>query len=126
MEKVPKFDFVNLNFVDDMENQNNASADAANNYMNGNSYSLYCYQGPNQVVSRVANAVSSLGQILPIAPPAPNASWSMDYWAPSIKCDHVTDERRQDVWKNMVAYNSVNHGKNCDVSSTLLRVLPSV
>jgi hypothetical protein len=47
-----------------------------------------------------------LGQILPITPPATNASWTLDFWGPALQCNDVTGTERDDIWINI--WNSYN------------------
>lgn len=61
----------------------------------------YNYAGPNPAVSRVANAVMALGEILPFRAPDLNASWELEFSGPSLKCDHVNGETFWAIRKNI-------------------------
>ena len=47
-----------------------------------------------------------LGQILPITPPAPNVSWTLDFWGPALQCNDVAATKRDKIWINI--WNSYN------------------
>ena len=81
MTPVPQFDFINPNFVNLVAPEGN--------YFN--------YEGPSQLVQRIASATAAQGEILPITPPALNASWSLEFWGPSVHCNNVSDSQRTAV-----------------------------
>ncbi|KAI9642501.1 hypothetical protein NHQ30_009306 [Ciborinia camelliae] len=85
---VPQFDFMNLNFA-------NLVAPKG---------TFFEYNGPSKLVQRVAAATAAQGTILPIEPPALNASWSIDFWGPSIHCDYLSDSERAVVLRNYGSY----------------------
>ena len=95
MFKVPQFDFTTLNFVAPME-----STDG------GDGMSLWAWSGPSQPLQNIAIAAMALGQILPITAPAPNASWTLDFWGPLLKCNDVIAIERDQIWTNI--WNSYN------------------
>lgn len=112
--QVPKFSFTTLNFVAGM--QQNAGL---------NDYSrIYDFNGPSQPVQRIANAVAGIGQILPIAPPAPNTSWTLPVWAPAMQCSEVTGSERHQIWLNI--WNSIgsDSGANCQAAYAYLAWTP--
>lgn len=94
MAKVPQFDFVSLNF--------NAGLTYSGNYS---------YMGPGNLVQRIATAVSVSGEISSIQAPALNSSWELDFYGPSLECNHVTGQERTDIWNN--TFNYLNGYPNC-------------
>ncbi|KAK4541999.1 hypothetical protein LTR36_007199 [Oleoguttula mirabilis] len=88
MVSVPQFDFVNFNFVDMYYN------------MEINNGHNYYYDGPSQLVQRVSGASATLGEILPITPPALNSSWTLEFWGPSLRCGHVAGQERDSILDN--------------------------
>lgn len=45
------------------------------------------YQGPSARIKRSLSSVASAGAILPVPPPFPNASYSIQFYGPSITCE---------------------------------------
>jgi hypothetical protein len=62
----------------------------------------FCFNGPSQAVQRVVAAVTARGEMLAMPAPAPNASWELDFWAPSLRCQHLAGDERGDVWANIL------------------------
>jgi hypothetical protein len=89
MEPVPIADFVNPNFFA---------------YFGGDN--VVSYDGPSQLVQNIAAATATLGNILPITPPASNSSWSLKFWGPSIQCDHISSDLRTAAMESYEAYLS--------------------
>ena len=85
--QVPQFDFTSLDFV----------AAMPFHYI----YGIYNYSGPSQPVQNVAQAVASLGQLLPVIPPRSNSSWSQQFWGPSLQCHNVEGAEREAIWTNI-------------------------
>ena len=83
----------------------------------------YCYQGPSQLVKRVATAVGARGEVLPIAAPAPNSSWVLEFWAPSMRCNDATEEDRTTIFQNVWDY--LNDPERCNESWGYLAWAPS-
>ncbi|KAK3675115.1 hypothetical protein LTR78_005049 [Recurvomyces mirabilis] len=98
---VPKFDFVNLNFLAGMRGSGPSNEN----------YTQYCYEGPGQLVQRIASAVAAQGQILPISPPASNTSWTLDYSGPALQCSNVIGQQRTAIWDNIFEY--LNNATRC-------------
>ena len=73
MRQVPQLDFTTLNYA----------APLQYSISNGN-LTDWAWKGPSQPVQHIALAVMELGQILPITPPAANASWTVDFWGPAL------------------------------------------
>ena len=67
----------------------------------------YLYNGPSQAVLEISNAVMSGGQILRIPSPAPNASWELDFFGPSLKCENVDASMHLRFQQNIAA--GMNH-----------------
>ncbi|KAK5155826.1 hypothetical protein LTS14_005392 [Recurvomyces mirabilis] len=63
----------------------------------------FCFNGPSQPVQRIAAAVSAQGQILSIPAPssATNASYKLDFWAPSLQCNNITGPELDGIWNNI-------------------------
>jgi hypothetical protein len=91
MAKVPKLDFTSYNFAAPLTMLDYEAVH----------YADYCYRGPGRLVQRIAKAVGAQGQILPIVPPSPNASWSLDFWGPSLQCNNVKGQDYDDIWANL-------------------------
>lgn len=100
MAPVPQFDYVNLDFLSAMKSSGATSGSQAPNVTE------YCYDGPGHLMERVATAVAAQGEILPIAAPAPNASWTLSYHGPALQCEHVTGEERLNIWRNVFAFTN--------------------
>lgn len=104
MLKVPQYDFTTLDFVAPM-----ASTDGRDGMIDGltTELSLWAWSGPSQPLQNIAIAAMALGQILPITAPAPNASWTLNFWGPLLQCKDVTGIERDQIWTNI--WNSYNH-----------------
>jgi hypothetical protein len=61
----------------------------------------FCFNGPSQAVQRVVAAVTARGEMLAMPAPAPNASWELDFWAPSLQCQHITGDESKPFWSNI-------------------------
>ena len=96
---VPNLDFRSLTFLANMP------ADQGND-------SIYIYNGPDQAVLEIATAVAAQGAILPITPPEANASWSLSFYGPSLKCDNISDVLQQQFSSNLRAY--LTDGEYCN------------
>lgn len=83
----------------------------AENYTGPQPY-YFDYIGPSDDLLRMTNAVTSNGDIMPITPPGLNASWSLDFYGPSLECDDVVDAVRDDFMDGLVKYlrNTKNGG----------------
>ena len=40
------------------------------------------------------------GQVLPIKPPAPNATWTLDFWGPALQCGDVPKTKSDQIFTN--------------------------
>lgn len=120
MLRVPQFDFTTLKFSAEFELQLDFS-----NY----TVASWKWAGPSQRVQNIAQAVSGLGQILPITPPVANASWTLDFWGPALQCNDVTvneqdgDQIYTSLWNSY--YKSLNSTGNLGlVTYTFLSWVP--
>lgn len=94
MQNVPRIDFSNLNFVAGMSSE----------VKEHNTSSYYIYDGPSQSVQQIAIGAAAQQNILPIVPPFPNASWALDFSAPSLKCEPVDTSQNLKFKKNIAKY----------------------
>jgi hypothetical protein len=80
--------------------------------------------GPSYTISRLFTAASSSAAIIPLSPPVPNSSYTLEFWGPSYRCQNLsevvaetkgitfTDELDnnyssfQDVWHKLVKNSS--------------------
>lgn len=88
---IPQFNFVNSNFFSSFTGQNSSG------------YVATSYSGPSIITQRIANAVAAdRGEVLAITPPAPNASWQYEFWAPGILCQNMSEADKNTVARNYV------------------------
>ncbi|KAJ6041242.1 uncharacterized protein N7446_010865 [Penicillium canescens] len=64
-------------------------------------YWITGYNGPTPETQRVVNSVATQGTILPIEPPAVNSSWSVEFYGPTIVCDHVNHTLADYITQNV-------------------------
>lgn len=57
----------------------------------------YEYNGPSIAVRRIAAASAAQGSVLPIVPPALNASWTTQFYGPAIHCHSVSESLRNEI-----------------------------
>ncbi|RWA04972.1 hypothetical protein EKO27_g10136 [Xylaria grammica] len=76
----------------------------------------FLYNGLSVEVEKVAVAVAAQGAILPIAPPAENSSWALDFYGPSLNCGTMKDSVRSQVEPNIVEF--LNNTDNCHVGAS--------
>ncbi|KAK5714757.1 hypothetical protein LTR17_017075 [Elasticomyces elasticus] len=88
MVSVPDFDFVNFNFVEMFRGMPSPGGTGV------------MYLGPSLLAQKVAAATAAEGKILSITPPAPNSSWTLDIWGPSLRCDDVAAPQRMAILDN--------------------------
>jgi hypothetical protein len=84
--RVPNVDFHSLNFV------NLASSKGS-----------FSYTGATYTVDKIVAATAAQGAILPLAPPATNSSWILDFVGPSIKCTDLQDSAVNAIKNNIQA-----------------------
>jgi hypothetical protein len=95
MLSVPQFDFTTMSFSAPL------TAYGVNMYPDSVPLSQWAFNGPSQPLQLVALGVMGRGDILPIAFPGVNASWSQDFWGPALQCNHVSGSLRDDIWVNI-------------------------
>jgi hypothetical protein len=45
------------------------------------------FLGRRTIISRLSTAIATQGQILPITPPFPNASYALQFYGPTVQCE---------------------------------------
>ncbi|KAI9710459.1 MAG: hypothetical protein M1812_007427 [Candelaria pacifica] len=114
-QQVAQIDFFNLNFLAGMP-----SPAAASRYS-----LLYVYNGPSQIVKRIAVGVAAQNSILPIAAPFPNSSWELEFNGPSIKCDPISSSESLNFQANIAQYIKSTPGY-CKPPATYLAWFPRI
>ena len=102
MLQVPQLDFTDLNYIkalDDVSRDTNLT----------NNLAEWQWTGPSQPLEHIALAVMGLGQILPIRPPPPNATWALDFWNPALRYNDVEASKRDSIRKNIWNSYSGSH-----------------
>jgi hypothetical protein len=112
--KVPKLDFTSYNFAAPLTLLDSASVH----------YTDYCYRGPGRLIQRIVDAVGAQGQILPITSPSSNASWTLDFWGPSLQCSNVKGQDYEDIWTNLWEHYAKD-GDDCRKSFGYLAWAPT-
>ncbi|KAI1420466.1 hypothetical protein F5Y12DRAFT_719531 [Xylaria sp. FL1777] len=124
LQHVPNVDFTSFHYLAGMSVYPTVTGD------DGNPLYVYGYKGPSIGVEKVAMAVAAQGVILPIDAPAKNASWTLDFYGPSLSCGTMNDTMRGLVDSNIAAWlsNDTRAGSpNCELhASTYLCWTPSV
>ncbi|KAI0112242.1 hypothetical protein GGR51DRAFT_60601 [Nemania sp. FL0031] len=103
LKTVPNFDFASLRYVNDMPVYNWVPLQYPNSSYKPSNPITCKYNGPSYEVQRIANSVASRGAILPITPPAPNSSWQLDFYGPSLRCRPIDANIRLDI-ETKIAY----------------------
>ncbi|KAF7191813.1 hypothetical protein HII31_06858, partial [Pseudocercospora fuligena] len=106
MEEVPKFDFASLKYDGSLINQYEAFWD---------------WSGPSVRVATTVQSVMGSGQMLPIAAPAPNSSWSLNMSIPALECSDVAGKARDAIFANI--WNSY-YGSSRNQPYTFLSWVP--
>ncbi|KAF2716058.1 hypothetical protein K431DRAFT_30342 [Polychaeton citri CBS 116435] len=88
MAPVPQLDFLNTNFINVMHTFHQA----------------YHYNGPSTLTQRLVDATAWQGEIFPIDPPAPNASWSLSTWGPGIACANASNGQKSKALESYGSY----------------------
>lgn len=91
---VPNLDFNTMEFLAPMilDETGTLTHTEENNQFLG-----WKYMGPHQEVQRIASAVASGGNILPIEPPEANSTWEVQFDGPSIACDPFEGKARRKI-----------------------------
>ena len=55
------------------------------------------YQGPIDAIKMLAIALSSQGAVLPVIPPAPDSTWNVTFFGPSMRCKNVSGSLRNAI-----------------------------
>ncbi|KAI0198894.1 hypothetical protein F4808DRAFT_462283 [Astrocystis sublimbata] len=84
--EVPNVDFKSLNFADVPFNTARKG---------------FFYSQPSNAVLKVTQATSATGAILPLSPPMPNSTWSLDYHGPRLGCKAVSDSFKDAIIHNV-------------------------
>ena len=95
MIRVPNVDFLSLNFASLLGLESNQVG--------------YKYTGPLYAVDKVVTATAGLGAILPIAAPASNSSWTLDFHGPSLTCVNLEGETANQIISNVNASVIINN-----------------
>ncbi|KAJ8127806.1 hypothetical protein O1611_g5831 [Lasiodiplodia mahajangana] len=92
--EVPNVDFKSLNFADVPFSPASKS---------------FIYSQPSNAVLKVAQATSAIGAILPLSPPMPNSTWSLDYHGPRLGCKAVSDGFKDAIIRNVESAVKLGH-----------------
>ncbi|KAI1388161.1 uncharacterized protein F4822DRAFT_236310 [Hypoxylon trugodes] len=106
-QHIPQIDFFNLNFVAGMP------ATVGENRLS----MYYTYTGPSQIAKQIAMSVAAQKAMLPINPPFPNSTWSLDFHGPSLKCDPLDSSQNIRFQQNVANY--LMNGSNCEAPTYL-------
>ena len=71
----------------------------------------FAYTIPSREVIEVVKAVAATGSILPIAPPNPNATWSLEFSGPALECSNISDTLSAEIRANIAS--SAGVGEAC-------------
>lgn len=94
MTSVPQFDFTNRRLY--VATRRSFLSDDDDGY----NRAVYEYKSPSIALRRIVAATAAQGDILPISPPALNASWQIDFWGPAIHCNNVSSQNRTNILEN--------------------------
>jgi hypothetical protein len=89
--RVPNIDFHSLNFANILSTKG-----------------TFSYKGPHYTVDKIVAATAAQGYILPLAPPAPNSSWVLDFVSPSITCTDLQGSAFNAIKNNIQAAVEIN------------------
>lgn len=92
---VPNVGFESLNYVNAMPH----SPDSEDSTVE----TRYTYSGPSQAVQMLVNDVATTGAIQPIAVPFTNASWTLSFPGPGLKCTEVPPSMRSEVQDKLLS-----------------------
>ncbi|KAL2671298.1 hypothetical protein Neosp_013878 [[Neocosmospora] mangrovei] len=70
-----------------------------------NDLTNYLYNGPSDAVSKVVVATAAQGSIIAVDAPAPNSSWSLEFLAPTLRCDEVTGDTRRRIEESITSFS---------------------
>jgi hypothetical protein len=112
MTEVPDIRFDTLSYLAGMTTNPPPVTEEKVPWLFGN----YSYNGPSQALRRLSTAIGAQGAILPIVPPAPNASWTSQFDAPALRCHELSEIEQSDVQTNIGEHVK----KNCQDSHAYL------
>ncbi|KXT10354.1 hypothetical protein AC579_9159 [Pseudocercospora musae] len=98
---VPRADFESLKFF---------APGQSNTFTGLASVDTVFYNGPTYMVERIAYSVATGGTILPISPASPNASWSLDFNGPALRCNNINTTMREQMQTNIL---NAYRGNSC-------------
>ncbi|KAI0177076.1 hypothetical protein BJ166DRAFT_572942 [Pestalotiopsis sp. NC0098] len=81
------------------------------------------YQGPSARIKRSLSSVASAGAILPVPPPFPNASYSIQFYGPSITCE--TLENSTSTLSDLFSHNVSDFTSHLGARMGYLGFVPS-
>ena len=102
------------------------------------------WSGPSQAIQSMASRVMAGGQVLPVTPPASNATWTLDFWGPALQCDDVPANKSEQIFTNIwnsydfdgpgnsstygflswVPWSGVDYGENANFSGNATNLAP--
>ena len=62
---------------------------------------LQAWTHPSQAIQHVVSKIVTGGQLSSVTPPAPNATWSLDFWGPGLQCSYVPEDRAEKLMVNI-------------------------
>lgn len=66
--------------------------------------SQYLYQGPSDAVNLIASLVGAQGSVLPVIPPAQNATWNVTFFGPFLHCNNISGILRDAITLDVAQY----------------------
>ncbi|KAL8985284.1 MAG: hypothetical protein Q9205_000982 [Flavoplaca limonia] len=79
----------------------------------------YLWSGPSQAIQYMASRVMVAGEVLPVTPPASNATWKLHFWGPALQCNDVPETKSDEIFTNM--WNAIDI---IDTNPTFLSWVP--
>lgn len=61
----------------------------------------FMYETSKPEVQRILVNTAVQGGIMPIKPPSINSSWTLEFYGPALKCEHVDDDIHRDITQNV-------------------------
>ena len=114
-QEIPWIDFSNLNYLASMPSSRTTDSEGC---------TAFSYNGPSQTLKQIAMGVVAQTSILPIEPPFPNSSWTLDFKGPSLKCSPTSSSQSLSFQRNIAQYLQQDEGTNCYTPATYLSWLP--
>ena len=81
------------------------------------------WTGPSSAIENMVSRIMAAGQISLLNPPAANATWTLDFWGPSIRCADVPRNIFEEISLNI--WNSYNY-ISVSESYTYLSWIPGI